>query len=140
MRKIFIIVLAAVLATASSFAEKVIAPASLPKAAQDFVSANFPNSVITYAESDWDEYEAVLDDGAEITFRKSGEWKDIKSYAGIPKSVLNNVISSQLTAMFDDVEIVEIEKERGGFEIKMANRMKVYFSANGKLIGQKFDD
>lgn len=141
MKKNWVIGFVIVLVTVAVFAkDKVIPATSLPKAAQEFVATNFAERTITYAEADRNEYEATLDDGTEIKFKGNGEWNEVKSYTGVPSTILSNVISSQITAMFDDVKIIEIEKERGNFEIKMANRMKVYFSANGKLIGQKFDD
>lgn len=139
MKKILAVCLM-VVAGAIAFADTPIAPTALPAKVQSFIAETFPDSAVTYAEADWSEYEVHLDDGTEITFRKNGDWKDIKSYNGVPMSVLSNVISAQLDTMFPDVAIVEIEKERGNFEIKMANRMEVYFSANGKLIGQKYDD
>lgn len=141
MKKILVIGFVMVLATVATFArDKVIPATSLPKAAQEFVAANFSERTITYAEADWDEYEATLDDGTEIKFKANGDWDEVKSYTGVPSTILSNVISGQIETMFPDVSIIEVEKERGNFEIKMANRMKVYFSANGKLIGQKFDD
>lgn len=139
MKKILAVCLM-VFAGTIAFADTPIAPTALPAKVQSFIAETFPDSAVTYAEADWSEYEVHLDDGTEITFRKNGDWKDIKSYNGVPMSVLSNVISAQLDTMFPDVAIVEIEKERGNFEIKMANRMEVYFSANGKLIGQKYDD
>lgn len=139
MKKILAVCLMVVAGTIA-FADTPIAPTALPAKVQSFIAETFPDSAVTYAEADWDDYEVNLNDGTEITFRKNGDWKDIKSYNGVPMSVLSNVISAQLDTMFPDVAIVEIEKERGNFEIKMANRMEVYFSANGKLIGQKYDD
>lgn len=140
MKKIFVVGFIFMMAATAFAYDRVIPVTSLPAKAQNFIAQNFAGSTATYVEADWDEYEVYLDDGTEIQFRGNGDWKDVKSYRGVPKTILSNVIYGQLDAMFPDVNIVELEKEKGNIEVKMANRMKVYFSANGKLIGQKYDD
>lgn len=140
MKKIFVLGFVFMMSAMVFAKDKVIPANSLPAKAQSFITQNFPESTATYVEADWNEYEVQLDDGTEIQFKGNGDWKDVKSYRGVPKTILSNVIYGQLDAMFPDVNIVEVEKEKGNIEVKMANRMKVYFSANGKLIGQKYDD
>ena len=78
--------------------------------------------------------------GSEIDFREKGEWKGIKCYAGVPASEVPSEIAATIAKEYNNVPIVEIEKEYQGYEVKLQNRMELYFNLQGKLLHQKYDD
>lgn len=165
MRKIAMIaaVLVLVLAAASA-RDKIVSADQLPKPAKDFIATNFSGKTVQYVEHEFNEYEVYLSDraetrtkdngkwegrsgasvsasaAAEITFKGNGEWEKIKSYGGIPAGVLPEAVASYVRNNFADAKIVEAERDWDGIELKLSNRMEVFFDKNGKYLGQKYDD
>lgn len=140
MKKLAVILMVLAIPVAGVFADKVVPAEKLPQQAKDFISTNFPGKSAMYVEADFNEYEVNLNDGTEISFSGKGEWKNVKSYTGIPASILPEAVTSHVTQNYQDVIIMEADKEWNGLEIKLSNRMELYFDNSGKLIGQKFDD
>lgn len=141
MKKIAMIAMVLVLALAAvSARDRIVSADQLPKAAQDFIAANFAGKTVQYVEKDFNEYEVQLSDRSEITFGGNGEWESIKSYEGIPAGVLPEAVTSYVQKNFADAKIVEAEKDWNSIELKLSNRMEVFFDKNGKYMGQKYDD
>lgn len=140
MKKLAVILMVLAIPAAGLFADRVIPVEKLPQQAKDFISTNFSGKTATYVEADYNEYEVTLNDGTEISFSGKGEWKEVKSYTGVPAAVLSSSITNQVTQNYPDAIIIEAEKNWNGIELKLSNRMEMYFDNSGKLIGQKFDD
>ena len=141
MKKIGMIAVALVLLVAGvSARDKVVSADALPKAAKDFIAANFAGKTATYVEQEFNEFEVHLNDGTEIKFGGNGDWETVKSYNGIPAGVLPAAVTSYVSSNFADAKVVEAEKDWNSIEIKLSNRMEVYFDKNGKYLGQKYDD
>lgn len=116
---------------------------SIPKAAQDFIAEHFPERTAQLAIDDYRIYKVILDDGTEIVFTPDGEWHDIESYMGVPSDVLPQEIADYAEETYPDIPIIQAEKDWrgwGGYELKLANRMEMYFDNSGRVLGQKFDD
>lgn len=141
MKKIGIIMVVLALVMGTVVADdRIISPEKLPQKAKDFIAQTFSGETIRYVEQDdWD-YEVQLSNRTEIDFRNNGEWENIKCYAGIPFSAFPAEIGSYLKANFADEKVVEAERERGNYELKLTNYLEVYFDKNGKYLGQKYDD
>ena len=141
MKKLGLILVALVLAVATVTADdKIVSAEKLPQKAKDFIAANFAGKTVQYVEKDFNEYEVQLSDRAEITFKGNGEWENVKSYEGLPASILPAAIGTYLTSNFADAKIVEVEKDWNRIEVKLSSRLEVYFDKDGKFLGQKFDD
>lgn len=141
MKKIGIIVaMIALFAASVSADDRVVSPEKLPQKAKDFITTNFAGQTIQYVEQDFDDYEVQLRDGSEIKFKRNGEWEEVKSYNGIPATVLPATAGTYLSSNFADAKIMEVEKDWNGFEVKLSNRMEVFFDKSGKHLGQKHDD
>lgn len=141
MKKLGLILVALVLAVATITADdRIISAEKLPQKAKDFIAANFAGKTVQYVEKDFNEYEVQLSDRAEITFKGNGEWENVKSYEGLPASILPATVGTYLTSNFADAKIVEVEKDWNRIEVKLSTRMEVYFDKDGTFLGQKFDD
>jgi len=141
MKKIAMIAMVLVVALAAvSARDKIVSADQLPKGAQDFISANFAGKTVQYVEKDFNEFEVQLSDRSEITFGGNGEWESIKCYEGIPAGVLPEAVTSYVQKNFADAKIVEAEKDWNSIELKLSNRMEVFFDKDGKYMGQKYDD
>lgn len=141
MKKIAMIAMVLVVALAAvSARDKIVSADQLPKTAQDFISANFAGKTVQYVEKDFNEFEVQLSDRSEIKFGGNGDWESIKCYEGIPAGVLSEAITSYVKKNFADAKIVEAEKDWNSIELKLSNRMEVFFDKDGKYMGQKYDD
>lgn len=113
---------------------------SLPQAAQNFIKQHFPNIEVFYIERDWDDIEVYLSNGTQIEFFPNGDWKEVKSYANMPDSILPANVMAAVQRAYPQASIIKIEKQFAIFEVKLNNMMELYIDNNGTLIGQKFDD
>ncbi|EMC1921994.1 PepSY-like domain-containing protein [Campylobacter coli] len=131
--------LAALLGATVLFARDIIVPASeLPRNAQDFISKNFKTAQIALVKKDIDSYDVTLNDGTEIDFIITGEWKDVDGkYKALPNSILPNIMPK--ISASSNAQIIEVSREINGYKFELSNRLKIYTDAQGNILGQKFD-
>ncbi|ECR2109450.1 hypothetical protein F0O20_04185 [Campylobacter coli] len=131
--------LAALLGATVLFARDIIVPASeLPRNAQDFISKNFKTAQIALVKKDIDSYDVTLNDGTEIDFIITGEWKDVDGkYKALPNSILPNIMPK--ISASSNAQIIEVNREINGYKFELSNQLKIYTDAQGNILGQKFD-
>ncbi|ECL9187216.1 PepSY-like domain-containing protein [Campylobacter coli] len=131
--------LAALLGATVLFARDIIVPASeLPRNAQDFISQNFKTAQIALVEKDIDSYDVTLNDGTEIDFIITGEWKEVDGkYKALPNSILPNIMPK--ISASSNAQIIEVSREINGYKFELSNQLKIYTDAQGNILGQKFD-
>ncbi|EGH0459498.1 PepSY-like domain-containing protein [Campylobacter coli] len=131
--------LAALLGATVLFARDIIVPASeLPRNAQDFISKNFKTAQIALVKKDIDSYDVTLNDGTEIDFIITGEWKDVDGkYKALPNSILPNIMP-KISAL-SNAQIIEVSREINGYKFELSNQLKIYTDTQGNILGQKFD-
>ncbi|EIL6673212.1 PepSY-like domain-containing protein [Campylobacter coli] len=131
--------LAALLGATVLFARDIIVPASeLPRNAQDFISKNFKTAQIALVKKDIDSYDVTLNDGTEIDFIITGEWKDVDGkYKALPNSILLNIMPK--ISASSNAQIIEVSREINGYKFELSNQLKIYTDAQGNILGQKFD-
>lgn len=123
------------------FADMVVPVSQLPQSAQSFIQRTFPNAQIFKVERDDGKFDVKLNNGVSIKFFPNGEWDSIDSdYVPIPLTVLPNAVQNTVKNAYPQASMTDVEKEFGNYKIKLNNRMELFVSANGQLIGQKFDD
>ncbi|EAJ0729777.1 hypothetical protein FFW40_09090, partial [Campylobacter coli] len=108
--------LAALLGATVLFARDIIVPASeLPRNAQDFISKNFKTAQIALVKKDIDSYDVTLNDGTEIDFIITGEWKDVDGkYKALPNSILPNIMPK--ISASSNAQIIEVSREINGYK------------------------
>ncbi|EAL2856137.1 hypothetical protein A3694_03090 [Campylobacter coli] len=131
--------LAALLGATVLFARDIIVPASeLPRNAQDFISKNFKTAQIALVKKDIDSYDVTLNDGTEIDFIITGEWKDVDGkYKALPNSIMPNIMPK--ISASSNAQIIEVSREINGYKFELSNQLKIYTDAQGNILGQKFD-
>ncbi|HEB7518460.1 TPA: PepSY-like domain-containing protein [Campylobacter coli] len=131
--------LAALLGATVLFARDIIVPASeLPRNAQDFISKNFKTAQIALVKKDIDSYDVTLNDGTEIEFIITGEWKEVDGkYKALPNSILPNIMPK--ISASSNAQIIEVSREINGYKFELSNQLKIYTDAQGNILGQKFD-
>ncbi|HGG0310236.1 TPA: PepSY-like domain-containing protein [Campylobacter coli] len=131
--------LAALLGATVLFARDIIVPASeLPRNAQDFISKNFKTAQIALVKKDIDSYDVTLNDGTEIDFIITGEWKEVDGkYKALPNSILPNIMPK--ISASSNAQIIEVSREINGYKFELSNQLKIYTDTQGNILGQKFD-
>ncbi len=99
-----------------------------------FVQQYFPEASILTVNSEWDEYEVMLNDGTKIEFNRKAEWKKIdcehSTNNAVPAGLVPEQISTYAKTNFAGQAITKIEKKRKGWEIELGNSLEVKFNKN----------
>ena len=141
IKKLLIISLILGLSSSIVFADWIVPVTALPLKSRDFINSTFPGVQIWKVERDGGKFEVKLSNGVDIDFYMNGDWKDIDGeWVTIPFSVLPPSVANTVKQTYPQAAIIKVEKECGNYKIKLNNFMELYITANGQLIGQKFDD
>lgn len=142
MKKIIIIALAVFtlgIITAKADNDRLIAKENLPKKAQQFIDSNFKNSKITYVKDESyfleKSYEVLFADGTKVEFNRKGEWKEIDCrHSSIPATIVPAKILEYVNSNYQDVRILQIERDRVDYEIKLSNQLEITFDKKFNII------
>lgn len=141
IKKLLIISLILGLSSSMVFADWIVPVTALPQKSRAFINSTFPGVQIWKVERDGGKFEVKLSNGVDIDFYMNGDWKDIDGgWVTIPFSVLPPSVANTVKQTYPQAAIIDAEKEWGNYKIKLNNFMELYITANGQLIGQKFDD
>ncbi len=119
--------------------DKKISYDQLPAAAKEFVVSHFANVKVKKITMDTDDqdYEVRLANGAEVNFRSNGEWKNVEARKGVPSSCVPAAILSYVNSSYAGKAIVKIEREsQGGYEIQLSgmSEVELKFDAEGNFL------
>ena len=141
-KKIFALLISlTIISTSSLFADWVVPVSSLPQKARAFIQRVYPGAQIWKVERDDGKFDVKLSNGASIDFLPNGNWVNIDGeYNGVPLSVLPQAVANTVRRTYPQAMMIDVEKEWGNYKIKLNNMMEMFISANGQLMGQKWDD
>ena len=112
----------------------------LPQKAQTYVRTHFSESDIASVWKDTEmllveDYTVVFNNGTEIEFFPSGEWKEVKSRGTeIPAKIIPNGIDQDVSLNYSGHPIKKIRKKRYGYEVELIGGTDLEFSQNGKFL------
>lgn len=146
MKKAFALALAIILGSATvlkAASDRIIQFAQLPQAAQTLVKKHFAGKQVSYVKEDKEltstTYEVRLSDGTEIDFDSKGNWKDIDGkHQAIPEALLPIVVRKSLAEAHKGERVLQIERKRTGYEVKLSSGLEVRLNKQGVIVG--YDD
>lgn len=111
----------------------------LPQNAQQFVKQHFPAEKIAFAKQERSltstSYEVLLSNGYKIEFRQNGEWSEVDcKYGSVPPAIVPAQIAQYVSQNYPEVAIVEIERSRRDYEVKLGNGFDLTFDRQFNLI------
>ncbi len=117
----------------------------LPAKAQAFIKQNFPTLKVTFAKVDKEvfdtTYDVVFDNGDDLEFDKSGDWKDLNCRrSGVPAGVVPAQISNYVKEKYPDATIVKLERDRYEYEVRLSNSWEIKFDKKFNVIDMDVDD
>lgn len=119
--------------------DKPIQFSQLPQTAQQFVNQNFGDKKVALAKMESDffgkNYDVIFVNGDKVEFDRSGNWEKIKcQYSQVPTSLIPNQIQVYVRSNYPDNKIIELEKDRSTYEVKLTNGWELKFNKNFELI------
>jgi len=145
MKKCFLVLVSLVLISNAAFAgkDKAITTDQLPQAAQQLIKEYFANTEVSYAKMETDvfdkSYEVIFVNGCKIEFDKKGEWKDVDcKYAEVPAGIIPSKIQEFLTKRHSNAKVLEIDKDKRDYELKLNNGIELRFDLKENFMG--YDD
>lgn len=126
-------------AAACSGGDKVITVNELPAAAQTFIGKYFNGKEVMLVKMDKEGmktyYDVVLADGTKLEFDKKGEWRDIETKSeGVPATLVPTEISSYVSKNYPGQRILQIDRDRSGFQIELSNGLDLEFNKKFQLV------
>ncbi len=112
----------------------------LPENAREMLSKYFPYAKISYIKVDKDlflttSYDVKLSDGTEIDFNSKGDWLEIDCQKEVvPAALIPESIRKYMEENFKGQRITEIERNRKGYQITLANDLEIKFDPFGTFI------
>ncbi len=116
----------------------------LPKGAQSTLAKNFKSKVsVIKIDKDFgriSEYDVVMSDGAEISFDRDGNWKDVEvsNNSAVPKGFIPTAIAQYVSRNYKNARIIGIDKDRNGYELELSTGLDLKFDKQGNFL--RFDD
>ena len=114
--------------------------ADLPVAARTMLKNNFKSKMsLIKIDKGWgrvSEYEVILNDGTEVKFDNSGNWKEVEvSESGsVPAKVIPAAILKYVKTNHKGLRVIGIEKKRSGYEVELSNGLDMEFDARGNFL------
>lgn len=108
----------------------------LPDAGQTLVSTFFTGKTVAVVKKDVElsktSYEVIFTDGDKIELNADGEWTEVECKSGttVPDGLVPAQIASYVSANYPAATIIEIEKDRRGYEVKLSNGLEIDFNKN----------
>lgn len=116
----------------------------LPQNAQQTLKKNFKSPVsVIKIDKDFgfvSDYEAILEDGTEVSFTRDGVWDNVEVRHGgaVPAAFIPAPIATFLKQRHPGQNVVGIDKERHGYDVELTNGIEIKFNKQGQFIG--YDD
>ncbi len=141
-RKIFALFAIVILAVAGASArDKVYRDASvLPQQAQLTLKKAFPKASVNRVKVDQDllgvkDYEVVLNNGTEIEFSKTGEWKEVDcGHKAIPQLFVMKSIRDFIFKNHKGRSVVKIEKDDKRYDVELDDGTDMEFDRAGNFL------
>lgn len=141
MKKIIIIALMCLVSFTAFASDRIVPASALPANVTSFLSTHFSGVPVLFVEEDWDEYEVHLNNGFEVVFAKSGDWKEVGGcYQAVPIAIIPPAIATAVETMYAGAYIIAIEKDWTGFDVELSNRLELKMDANGQVYEIDYDD
>ena len=118
--------------------EKIIDKSQLPKAAQQFIDSHFAVADLLYAKEDsyilFSSYEVMLSGGVKLEFSNKGNWEEVNCReSAVPAAIIPQPIKDYIVKNYAGENIVVIEKNLYGYEVKLSNRLELKFDRKFNL-------
>lgn len=119
--------------------DKPIQVNQLPAKAQTFLKTHFKNQKVALAKLEtelfYKGYDVTFTNGEKIEFDKTGEWTEVQCrQSEVPPQIVPEGIKTYVKTNYPDARILQIERDKKEFEIKLSNRWEIKFDSQMRVI------
>ncbi len=119
--------------------DKLITTEQLPAKAKQFIETYFPEAKVSYAKKESEifekSFEVIFADGHKVEFDGNGEWKDVDcKFTQVPEGIVPVQITNYVNANYKEMKIIEIDRDKRDYEVKLSNGLELKFDLNFNLI------
>lgn len=115
--------------------DQVITFDQLPATAQEFHKQYFADKVPLVVTMDWDDYTILYQSGEKVEFNKQGEWKEVNCrVSAVPAAIIPDQIKSHIKTTFPGTSIIDIDRGRRGYEVKLNNGLEIEYNSSFQVI------
>ncbi len=141
MKRSILLLAGLIVMTTAVFADndKAITINQLPANAKQFIEKHFSDLKVSYTKMETElfdkSYEIVFVDGSKIEFDKKGEWTDVDcKFTQVPDGITPQQIKNYVAANYEGTKIVEIDRDKRDYEVKLSNGLELKFDLKFNLI------
>lgn len=112
----------------------------LPQKVKTFLEKHYPNiGIAKYemkAKASGKEYEVKLNNGVEIEFDSTENWKEIKDYNGVPDVFVPAKIKSYVTKNYPNIKIekIDLKADKNQIKVELLNDTDLKFDMDGNFL------
>ncbi|MCP9611891.1 PepSY-like domain-containing protein [Coprobacter tertius] len=119
--------------------DKPITVDQLPQKSQQFIKQHFPKEKVAFAKLERDfletKYEVVFTNSSKVEFLKNGDWKEVDcKYSTVPVAIIPSQIMKYIKQNYPDVSVVQIDRDKRDYEVKLTNGLELTFDLKFNLI------
>lgn len=119
--------------------DKPIQVNQLPAKAQTFISTYFKNQKVALAKQEtelfYKSYDVVFTGGDKVEFDKAGDWTEVQCrQSEVPAQIVPQAIRNYVKTNYPDAKILQIERDKKEYEVKLSNRWEITFDAQMRVI------
>lgn len=119
--------------------DKPIQVNQLPAKAQTFIKTYFKSQKVALAKQEselfYKSYDVVFTNGEKVEFDKAGEWTEVQCRQNeVPAQIVPEGIKNYVKANYPDAKILQIERDKKEYEVKLSNRWEIKFDSKMRVI------
>ena len=140
MRQFIIILLASISLPAFAGKDIAITVDQLPTNAKKFIYRHFAKKNISLAKMEKEtfskSYEVIFTNGSKVEFDSNGQWTEIDcEFSKVPDSIIPEKIRKYITTNYGETKVIEIDRDRKKYEVRLSNGLELVFDLKFNLIG-----
>lgn len=129
----------ALVSVAQADNDKAIRKDQLPTKAQLFIQQHFADNKVAIAKVESDlfskSYDVIFANGNKVEFDQKGVWKEVDcKYSQVPLALIPDAIRKYVTANYPDANVVQIERDKKDYEVKLSGGLELKFDLKFNLI------
>lgn len=111
----------------------------LPETAQTFIKQYFPDANIAFVKMEKEfldtSYDVVFINGDKVEFDRKGNWKEVRCRRlTVPQEIIPPKILEFVKNNYPDAKVIQIEKDRYEYEVKLSTFWELTFDLDFNLI------
>lgn len=120
--------------------DKPIKIEQLPANAQQIINNHFAGQKVALAKVDSElfgkTYDVIFTNGDKLEFDSKGDWIEVEcKKSQVPAAIVPESISKFVSDSYPQTKILEIDRDRRGYDVKLSSHIELKFDGQFQLVG-----